>query len=190
MRRFVLSMALALIAITGVAQQHGSGTPASQTPPANCAANRFYVDDSTQQLWFASVGSPCYWAINQSLVALQGLTTYSSTASLAPATVYTTQAAGFYQVCSWVVMTVAATAGSYTPVAGFTASGHAFSGLQIGASLTATSQWTHNGNSGSMPPICPIFWADANTAITYGINASSVTGTPTLAYTWTIQRLQ
>lgn len=122
-------------------------------------------------------------------VAWKASTTYSSTAAIAPATIYTTPSAGMYQVCSWVVETVAGTGGSFTPVLGFTSAGHAFSGLQIGASLTTTSQWTHNGNSGSLPPICPIFWADGGTAVTYGIT-STATGSPTIAYSWVILKLQ
>jgi len=42
---------------------HSTGDPTTMTPPPNCAASRFYVDDSTQKLYVAGTGSPCTWTL-------------------------------------------------------------------------------------------------------------------------------
>lgn len=40
---------------------HGNGDPRTKVPIPNCAITRFYVDDSTGQMYTALQGSPCSW---------------------------------------------------------------------------------------------------------------------------------
>jgi lysophospholipase L1-like esterase len=64
MRRLLLLGVCLAATATAIAQgpiQHGSGDPRTLSPTPNCAGSRFYVDDSTQQLYVASIGSPCIW---------------------------------------------------------------------------------------------------------------------------------
>lgn len=42
---------------------HGNGDPRTLHPTPNCAFGRFYVDDSTQQMYQAMQGSPCSWSL-------------------------------------------------------------------------------------------------------------------------------
>lgn len=64
MRRLAILFVCLGAAITAIAQSgviHGSGDPRTISPQPNCGQSRFYVDDSTQQMYDARVGSPCTW---------------------------------------------------------------------------------------------------------------------------------
>lgn len=122
-------------------------------------------------------------------VAWKPLTSYSSTSSIAAATIYTAPSAGQFRLCSFVTVSVVGTAGSFTAVFNWTTVTHNFVGGQLGKSIATTSLWDWTG-SGNNPPTCQTLWADAATNIQYGITASGVTGTPTIQYAWTLERLQ
>jgi hypothetical protein len=66
MKRGIAVLAFALLSVLNVVAQnggviHGSGDPSTLTPVPNCAASRFYIDDSTQDMYVAAKGSPCVW---------------------------------------------------------------------------------------------------------------------------------
>jgi len=65
MRRYLVFLLAAVCAIGAGAQNgiiHGNGDPRTLHPAPNCASSRFYVDDSTQDMYQANRGSPCVWA--------------------------------------------------------------------------------------------------------------------------------
>jgi hypothetical protein len=63
MRRFLMLALFAVLCLApaGAQVMHGNGAPNTLVPPANCGFSRFYVDDSTQKFYIASLGSPCVW---------------------------------------------------------------------------------------------------------------------------------
>jgi len=133
--------------------------------------------------WVACTNAATY-------VATIPITTYSSTTSIALATFYTTPASpaiAQYRMCVYGILTVGATAGSYTAIAAFTIGGHVVSGRQFGTSI-GNAQWGDN-SGGSAAPTCGVFLADAATNIQFGLT-STATGSPTIKYAVTLEKLQ
>lgn len=65
MKLIVAALALAL-PLAAVAQQgyvHGNGDPRVITPMPNCGQSRFYIDDTTGQMYTSAQGSPCVWTL-------------------------------------------------------------------------------------------------------------------------------
>lgn len=144
------------------------------------AAGLFVCSISAQTL---VVGGP-----NPQMIVNQKLTSYSSTSALASATIYVSPAGGaLFRMCGFSVLSVGATGGSYTLLANWTTAGHSFVGGQMGKSV-GNAQWDWNG-AGVVQSPCLTFWADGGTNIQFGIG-SSATGSPTLQYAWTLERLQ
>lgn len=58
---FVLLPAAAAFAQQGFI--HGNGDPRVITPTPNCGQSRFYIDDTTEQMYTSGQGSPCAWTL-------------------------------------------------------------------------------------------------------------------------------
>ena len=119
-------------------------------------------------------------------------TTSTSTSSIGPTTIITPTYATGWQMCIYLDVIVAGSAGNYYGGAYYTTDGHTASSA-VTPTVSATTQW-----NSSFPPTtpvagsggCGVFYADANTAIQYKINVLSVTGTPTLRYWVTLERME
>ncbi len=65
MRRLFIFAIAAVCSLAALGQGviHDLGDPRTKVPPPNCARSPFYLDDSTQQLYIATSGSPCVWSL-------------------------------------------------------------------------------------------------------------------------------
>lgn len=75
----LLFAAIALALGTAQAQQgfiHGNGDPRNLSPALtpNCGQARFYIDDTTEQMYTSAQGSPCVWTLgNTGVASVNGL---------------------------------------------------------------------------------------------------------------------
>jgi hypothetical protein len=156
----------------GVAQVNGAVVPTSAA---------FLATNASKQLIAAA--SPAV------MVASIAPTTTSSTTGIAATTILTTPndaATHVYRMCVPMLMTVVATAGTYGPIFHWTWATHTFG--NVPSTISGTVLWsTNTSSSGGIQ--CATFPADANTAIQWGISATGVTGTPTVAYAVTLEQL-
>lgn len=121
------------------------------------------------------------------VVASTGNTTYSSTSTIAATTLLTPANSGIFMLCYALRQTVAGSAGTWQGFFQYTDATVAHTAVSIGTAIGAT---TTGGNVNITTQQCPVFHADANTNIQYGITAASVTGTPTIQYSFTLIQLQ
>lgn len=107
--------------------------------------------------------------------------TYTGTTSQTNLLTYTPPSAGEYRFCESIVVTTAATAGTVYGVPYYTSDGH---GMASGFfSISATTQW-------GLPSLaCTVFHMDA-AAMNAGFTMSGITGTPTLRYSMTLERVK
>lgn len=118
-------------------------------------------------------------------IGATGATLFSGTTSQTKTLLSSTPAAGTYQACAYIDVTVAATAGTFQPAITFTSDGNTLAGQNVfpAGAIAATGQW--NQGQG-----CWTFYADISTAITMQLKLTSVTGTPTFRYTFLLFQLQ
>jgi hypothetical protein len=156
--------------------------PPPSVPPARDNNGRLAAKQVTE-----NIDPPARFPV---VVAAVPRTTYSGSSGVVLTTIYTTPSsgAGFYRLCSDHLVTAAAGTGTSYGVAAYVSSGHRFSGLRTTANTNLAMQWTDSAAAGSSG--CPTFWADANSAIQFGITETGVSGTPTILYSATLERLQ
>ena len=112
---------------------------------------------------------------------------YSGTAGTSYSTLITAPpGGGTYRMCFFLEMTVAGTGGTFQGWASYTANGNSQNDT-VTAAIAATPQYTHLG---SAQQTCETLHADAATAVLWALVGTSVTGTPTVKYDVTLERLQ
>jgi hypothetical protein len=110
--------------------------------------------------------------------------TYSGTSGVSTVTVVTPTVAGEYRVCASLHMTVAGTAGTFNAYHGFVSDGATLvPGASSLVSISATAPTT------TFSAGCSEFYGDANGAVKFQLTGSSVTGSPTIRYGFTVERL-
>lgn len=148
-------------------------------------------DGSTWYAWYQMPGpmvaSGC--AQYPCVVATVTPASYSGLTGTSATTLYTTPAGSGqeYRVCGSLVMTAAAaTGGAFSLQANYTVSGHAQTGKSFLQLSAVTTQWADSSNLAS----CFTFTPDASTAVQWQLVGSSVTGSPTVLYGVTLERLK
>jgi hypothetical protein len=118
-------------------------------------------------------------------------TTTTLTSSFGPTTMLTPTYAGMWRECYYLDVTVAGTAGTYIGQATYTTDGNSTYSVST-VTVSATTQWNNSSPQASAVGSggCSVFYADANAAIKYKISIGGITGTPTLRYAVTLERLQ
>ena len=116
------------------------------------------------------------------VVAKVAPTTYSGTAGTS-GTFLTTPSAGVYRMCVVLSMTVAGTAGQFQVFAQYTGDGHYLNFGDGTISVATTTQW--NTAQG-----CTVGYSDSGTVIGWYMSGNAVTGTPTVRYGLTLERMQ
>ena len=116
-------------------------------------------------------------------------TTTTSTSGVGATTLYTPTSAGQFRMCWYIDIIVAGTAGTYQGKETVTSDGNTYSAW-VTAAVNANAQWNSTITGGSNQNACSTFYADASQPIKYQLNASSVTGTPTVRYAVTLEQLQ
>jgi len=112
---------------------------------------------------------------------------YSGTAGTSYSTLITAPpGGGTYRMCFFLEMTVAGTAGTFQGWASYTANGNSQNDT-VTAAIAATPQYTHLN---AAQQTCETLHADAATAVLWALVGTSVTGTPTVKYDVTLERLQ
>jgi len=115
------------------------------------------------------------------LVGKAAPTTYSGTTGVPQSNLITAPTAGYYRTCMFIDITAVATAGTFNLSTVYTTDGHA---AQIGPGNTNAT--TLNAANATCYPI----YVDSGVAINYQIVATGVTGTPTIRYAVTLEKLQ
>jgi hypothetical protein len=117
------------------------------------------------------------------VVANQASSTYSGTGGFSNG-LYTTSSsgAGLYRLCGYIDITVAGTAGNFYISGQYTTDGHYLS-FSYSPAAAAATLWS-NAN------ICYVFYSDASKGINFQLYGSGVTGSPTVRYAGTLERLQ
>lgn len=90
---------------------------------------------------------------------------------------------GTYRGCWYFQVSVAGTAGNFTGFFSYTSNGQVLGDAST-SQVPTTPQWGHTYGQ-----TCQLFHADANTVIQYNLVGTSVTGTPTVKYDVSIERL-
>lgn len=110
---------------------------------------------------------------------------YSSTASTGYLTLLAAGSvvAGSYEICEYMQVSVAGTAGTFQGWVSYTSAGHSTPDT-VTSSISTTTQWNHT----SSPNTCQEFHSDSGVGISYQWVASGVTGTPTIIYNITLTR--
>ncbi len=112
----------------------------------------------------------------------------SCTGGVAATTMFTTandSTTHQYRQCYSMTVTSAGTAGTFQAAPNYTLGGSSYT-----TALGSTISYTVNSTNAASGTSCAVFNADANTAIKYQIVASGVTGTPTLGYSVSLEKLR
>jgi hypothetical protein len=122
-------------------------------------------------------------SFSSAVVASVGPALLTGTTGIALTTLYTPSAAGEYRMCVAQNVTVAASAGSseYAYFT-YTTDGHGVTQTTGVGTITMTTQWS-TGNG------CVVFYADASQPIKYGVSYTTVTGTPSIRYAFTLEAI-
>jgi hypothetical protein len=153
------------------------------------AANTFAAAQTVTGLPTGCVQFPC-------VVAKVAPAIYTGTASTPTAILYTPTAAGQFELCGFLDVTVAGTAGNASLLTNFTTDGYNYSGFTIGLTqgspysghvistdVLASAQWS-NGNA------CVVIYTDAGQPIKWQLGLNGVTGSPSFRYALTLEQLQ
>ena len=161
-----------------VAGVGGDGSMA--LPSATTATTQTPGDNSNKVATDAFVASAVA-LVSGGPVAKVAPATYSGTSGIGDTTLYTPVSAGLFRFCGQLYMTVAGTGGNFYLESRPVADGHTF--YFTSPQISASGQW-NQANA------CQTFYADANQAIKWNLTASSVTGSPTVRYSATLEQLE
>ena len=143
-------------------------------------------------------GNPGTWAaatpstFSNVLVKLP-MTSYSGTSG-APVlgAILTSSSSGLYRWCAYLMTTVVGTGGAFYINLTYTAEGHSFTDRltgQVSATSISDSATLNDTTGGSAG--CVTFWGDAGTGTnTYLMPQGTVTGTPTVMFSATLEQLE
>ena len=123
------------------------------------------------------------------LVASLSQQSYSGTAgsnagAYVPMLAAASNPGGMYRMCYFIQVTVAGTGGTFQGWVNFFSNGNGQSDGVTGT-VSTTAQWNL-----SYEQTCAAFYSDASTNINYLVYGSGVTGTPTIVYDVSLERLQ
>jgi hypothetical protein len=162
----------------------------------SASVNVVLSDNEVSSNWTPGSAPPTYMAeksgagtFNRIVEAVASVNqgSYSGTAGTSYSTLITAPpGGGTYRMCFFLEMTVAGTAGTFQGWASYTANGNSQNDT-VTAAIAATPQYTHLG---AAQQTCETLHADAATAVQWALVATSVTGTPTVKYDVTLERLQ
>jgi hypothetical protein len=116
------------------------------------------------------------------VVASQAPSTSTSTGDVTNA-ILNTPPAGLYRLCGYAEVTVAGTAGSFYLGGTFTSGGGHYTATGFSTAIAASTQW-------SAATQCWTITASSATQISFQLHASGVTGTPSVRWAGTLERLQ
>lgn len=153
-----------------------SGLPGSPT------TGQFWGFDGTNQGWQTPVNP----------VATVPISTYSGTAGLGYSTLYTPSAQGEYQLCGYLNVVTAGTAGTFNLGFNYTDNG-VYHYINLTSNVSATTAGNNSAiiaepNNQTGAPCIP-FTADAGSTINWKLPAASVTGSPTIQYWLTLRKV-
>jgi len=100
-------------------------------------------------------------------------------------TIYTAPSAGLYRECAFIRTTLAGTAGTFQIVS----SSYISDGSTAGSSAAITPA-TSATAVGSVGRACIEIYVDSGSPIQWAMSASGITGSPTVRYALTLERLQ
>jgi hypothetical protein len=197
MKRLCYLVALAaVLAVAGHAQgiMHGNVDPRNLSPVPNCSFSRFYVDDSTSNLYVANVGSPCTWLPGASRSNTYGCldgydhlpcTVYQQTftgqtANISTVTIYTgtSTPAGKYLVTLQAQITTAATSSTLPAMQVVWRDA---SGQGPGAATSTSTSNTAGTTLSSVVPV-DLQGGQAGSGLNYNTNSYASSGATPMQY--------